>query len=252
MDWHRLLSFCLWVSPHALLAVVAVLIYRRRLYREFPVFLVYTLYEIVEFVVLFTLVCIPSITGRQYAYAYLATLVFSIALRFGVVEEVVENLFRDHQFLKALPNRQLRWIKIVLASAALLFAAYAPANGDRLMGGVFMASRGVAMIQCGLLLFLLCFSRFFGLSWRNYAFGIAFGLGILSTADLATFALRAELGAESWTPFLNTLTTGSYLVCVLVWLGYLPAPERKPALLPSVPAKELEDWNSELQQLLRP
>jgi hypothetical protein len=251
MDWHRLLSFCLWISPHALLAVVAVLIYRRRLYREFPVFLVYTLYELFEFIVLLTLVSIPSITGPQYKYAYVASLVLSIALRFGVIEEVVENLFRDRQFLKALPKRQLRWIKIVLASAALLFAVCAPANGDRLMGGLFMASRGVAMIQCGVLLFLLCFCRFFGLSRRNYAFGIAVGLGVLSTVDLATFALRAEL-AESWTPLLNTLTTGSYLVCVLVWLVYLLAPEPEPAPLSSVSVKDLEDWNSELQQLLRP
>jgi hypothetical protein len=251
MDWHRLLSFCLWISPHVLLAVVAILICRRRLYREFPVFLVYTLYELVEFIVLFALVSFPSITGQQYKYVFVATLVLSIALRFGLIEEVVENLFRDHQFLKTLPKRQLRWLKIALAAAALLFAAYAPASGDRLLGGLFMASRGVAMIQSGLLLFLLCFSRFLGLSRRNYAFGIAVGLGILATADLAIFALRAEL-AESWTPLLNTVTAGSYLACVLVWMGYLLAPERQPALLSSVSAKDLKDWNSELQQLLRP
>ena len=251
MDWHRLLSFCLWITPHALLATVAILIYRRRLYRQFPVFMVYTLYELVEFVVLFTLISIPSITGQQYKYVFVATLVLSIALRFGVIEEVVENLFRDHLFLKAIPKRQLHWIKLILAAAALLLAAYAPASGNRLMGGLFMASRGAAMIQCGVMLFLLCFSRFFGLSRRNYAFGIALGLGILATADLATFALRAEL-AESWTPFLNSLTSGSYLICVLVWLGYLLAPERKPVLITSVSPKDLEDWNSELQQLLRP
>ncbi len=251
MDWHRLLSFCLWISPRALLAVVSVLIYRRGLHRHFPVFLVYALYQVVEFIVLFALVSIPSVTGQQYAYAYGASLVLSIALRFGVIEEVVENLFRDRQFLKALPQRQLRWIKIFLAVAALLFAAYAPATGNRLMGGLYMATRGAALIQCGVVLFLLCFSRFLGLSRRDYAFGIAMGLGVLATTDLATFALRAQL-SESWTPFLNTLTAGSFLVCALVWFGYLLAPERKPVLLATVSPKDLEDWNSELQQLLRP
>lgn len=251
MDWHRQPSFLLWISPHVLLAVVAMLIYRRGVHRHFPVFFVYALYQVVKFIVLLALVSIPSVTGQQYSYAYVVSIVLSIALRFGVIEEVVENLFRDHQFLKALPSRQLRWIKIVLAAAALVFAAYAPATGNRLMGGVYMASRGAAMIQCGMMLFLLCFSHFFGLSRRNYAFGIAMGLGILATADLATFALRAQL-AESWTPLLNSLTAGSFLVSVLVWLGFLLAPERKPVLITSVSPKDLEDWNSELQQLLRP
>lgn len=250
MDWHRLLFFCLWISPRALLAVVAALLCRRGMHRHFPVFLIYVLYQIIELVVLFILNASPSVTGQQYAYAYGASLVLSIALRFGVIEEVVENLFRDHQFLKALPMRHLRWIKIVLATAALVLAVYVPATGNKLMGGVYMASRGAAMIQCGMMLFLLCFSHFFGLSRRNYAFGIAMGLGILATTDLATFALRAQL-SESWTAVLNNLAAASFLVSALVWLGYLLAPERKPVLA-TVSAKDLEGWNSELQQLLRP
>jgi hypothetical protein len=250
MDWHRLLFYCLWISPRVLLAIIAVVMYRRGLHRHFPVFLVYALYQIVEFAVLFALIKIPSVTGQQYAYAFAASLVLSIALRFGVIEEVVENLFRDHQFLKVFPKRQLRWIKVVLAAAALALALYIPATGNRLMGGLYMAGRGTSLIQCGVTLFLICFAHFFGMSRRNFAFGIAMGLGVFAAADFATLALRAQL-PEAWTFFLNNLTAGSYLICVLIWSGYLLAPERKPVLA-TVSAKDLENWNSELQQLLRP
>jgi hypothetical protein len=108
------------------------------------------------------------------------------------------------------------------------------------------------MVQSGLLLSLLLFFRFLGLSWRRRAFGIMLGLGILSSVDLAVYALRAEFTTELWTGFVNFLTTGTYLVCVLIWIGYLLAAELKPVSLTAVPDDdEVETWNRELQHLRR-
>jgi hypothetical protein len=108
------------------------------------------------------------------------------------------------------------------------------------------------MVQCGLLLALLLFSRFLGLSWRRPAFGVALGLGVLTSVDLAYSALRAEFTSRVGAEFLNLLVTGTYLVCVLTWIGYLLAPELKPASLTVVPHDdEVETWNRELQQLLK-
>jgi len=109
------------------------------------------------------------------------------------------------------------------------------------------------MMQCGLLLSLLLFSGLLGLSWRRSAFGIALGLGVLTSVDLAMFALRAEFSSEGGAEFLDLLITGIYLVCVLIWIGYLLAPERSPASLTVLPNgnDEVETWNRELQQLLK-
>ncbi len=253
MTWHRLLSLLLWISPHALLALVVIVMYRRRLYREFPVFLLYALYEIGVFALLYTLDLIPSITGRQYTYVFLVTLMVSIALRFGVIKELSEDLFRDHEFLRVAAMRSLRWAKALLALIGIASAAYAPgADSVRLISGLAAVNRGTAIIQCGLLVFLLCFSRLLGLSWRGYAFGIALGLGVLSSVELATSAVRSQLVSESWTVLLNFLTMGGYLICAVVWLGYLWVPERKPSILVPVPSDEVEGWNQELQRWLRP
>src|SRR5271169_486634 len=97
-DWHTVLSFLLWISPHALLVVPAAIILRRRLYRELPWFFAYLLYEIAEFILLFTLRFVPSVTDEQYRYAYYVTLMLSVVLRFGVIGEVAEDLFRDSPF----------------------------------------------------------------------------------------------------------------------------------------------------------
>lgn len=107
------------------------------------------------------------------------------------------------------------------------------------------------MVQCGLLLGLFLFSRFLGLSWRRSAFGIALGLGVLTSVDLAMFALRAQLTSDVGADFLDLLITGAYLGCVSIWIGYSLAPELKPASLAVVPHDEVETWNTELQHLLR-
>jgi hypothetical protein len=247
MTWHTLL----WISPHVVLAVVAVLLYQRRLYREFPCFLVYTLFEIGEFALLFALNSIPSATGQQYTYAFIATLVISIALRFGVIREVSDDLFRERQFLKEAARGSLRWTWALLVLIGILCAIYAPGeDGARVIGGLAVINRGVAIIQCGLLIFLMCFSRLLGLSWRRFAFGIALGVGVLSSVDVATYAIRAQVVSDEWARALNLLTTGSYLICSLIWLGYILAPERKRSVVTNVSGDEVNNWNSELQRWL--
>jgi hypothetical protein len=251
MNWHKVLSLFLWVTPHALLGVLAVILCRRRLYREFPVFFAYVLYEIAEFILLFALYSVSG-AGKQYAYAFSATLLLSIALRFGVIDEVSKDLFRESQFLKVSAKRLLRGVAGLLLVVGVLFAVYAPGgNSARWYAGIFVVNRGAAMVQCGLLLSLLLFARFLGLSWRRPAFGITLGLGVLTSVDLATYALRAAFASEVAADLSDLLATGAYLVCVLIWIGYSLAPEVEPASLTVVRHDEVETWNTEFQRLLR-
>jgi hypothetical protein len=251
VNWLRLLSLFLCISPHALLAVVVVILCKRRLHREFPCFFAYVLYEIVESIVLFALRFIPSVTGDQYAYAYYATLFLSIALRFGVIDEVSKDLFRESQFLQVAARRSLQCVTGLLFVIGVLLAVYAPGDDSVTLVAGSIVSRGAAMVQCGLLLSLLLFSPFLGLSWRRPTFGIALGLGVLSSVDLAAHALRAEFSSATWVPYLNLGITGTYLVCVSIWIGYLLAPEVEPEFLTDVSRDEVEIWNTELQHLVR-
>ena len=251
-NWHKVLSLFLWISPHLLLGVLAVILCKRRLYREFPVFVAYVLYEIAEFILLFELYSVLGVTSKAYALAYCATLLLSIALRFGVIDEVSKDLFSESQFLKVAARRTLQWVTGLLLIMGVLLGVYAPGgNTARWYAGVFVVNRGAAMVQCGLLLSLLLFSRFLGLSWRRPAFGIALGLGVLTSVDLAFSALRAEFNSRVGAQLLDLLVTGTYLVCVLIWVGYSLAPELEPASLAVVPHDEVETWNTELQHFLR-
>lgn len=250
MSWHKALPLFLWISPHLLLGLVAVLVWRRRLYRDFPCFFAYILYEITEFILLFTL---RSMASREaYAYVFSAALLPSIALRFGVIDEVSKDLFRKSDFLKTAARRLLQCVAGLLLIMGVLLAVYAPGDSSaRWHAGVYVVNRAAAMVQCGMLLSLLLFSRFLGLSWRRSAFGITLGLGILTSVDLATSALRAEFTGDITREFLNLMITGASFICVLIWIGYLLAPEPEPASLAALPHDEVETWNTEFQHLLR-
>jgi hypothetical protein len=250
-NWHQVLLLFLWVAPHVLLAALAAIIWKSRLYREFPCFFAYVLFRIAVFILLFTLYCVYGF-GMQYQYAFSATLLFITALNFGVIDEVSRNLFRESPFLKTSARRTLQCVAVLLCGAGVLLAIYAPGNNSvKWHAEVSVINRGAAMVQCGLLLSLLLISVFLGLSWRRPAFGIALGLGILASVDLATSALRTEFTSDAAREILNLLTTGTYLVCVSLWMRYLLAAEPEPAPPPVVPRDEVEIWNRELQHFLK-
>src|SRR5450755_4212835 len=149
INWHRLLMLVLWISPHVLLGVLAVILCKRRLYRDFPCFFAFVLYEIAEFILLFALRSIPSVTENQYVYAYYATLMFSFVLCFGVIDEVSKDLFRESRFLKVAARRSLQCVAGLLVVMGVLLAIYAPGgNSVRWIAGLSVVNRGAAMVQC--------------------------------------------------------------------------------------------------------
>ena len=252
MPWHKLLSLYLWIAPHLLLAVVAVLLWKRRLHIEFPVFVVYVWYEIAEFIVLFAI----SGTGPHhrvwYFRVFLITLAISVALRFGVIQEIFNNMFQEQGKLDSLARVSLRWTTGFLLLGAVLIPIFASGQtSNNLIADLAWLGRGIAIIQCGLVLFLLVFSRLYGLSVQSYLFGIALGFGILSSVELANWAMRAEGPSVSTARALNLLTTGGYHIAVLIWLGYLIAPARVMVQPHELPAGDVHHWNTELERFLQ-
>ncbi|HKB98553.1 MAG TPA: hypothetical protein VKD23_07195 [Terriglobales bacterium] len=250
--WYKLLFFYLWIAPHLLLMVVAVLLLKKRLYTNFPVFTIYTCYEIAEFVLLLAMAVTGLNRGALLMPVYLVTLGISTALRFGVLQEVFNNIFREHIQLHALARISLRWTTGFLLATAVLGSIFAFAQtSDSAIADVAWLGRGIALIQCGLVLFLLMFSRLFGLSLESYVFGIALGFGILSSVELANWALHTGSLTDSMARALNLLPTGGYHVVVLLWLGYLVAPARKVLQPSDLPVGDMNQWNQELERFLQ-
>jgi hypothetical protein len=221
----------------------------RKLYREYPVFLAYTVSHVVRFVVL--LYVHHQGSQEAYRYTFLGAEALDAALAFAVIYELYWHLFRAYEGVQKLGGMVFRWAAVVLLAVAVLTAAASPAATDssRVLAGLFTLDRGVSIVRGGLLLLLFLFSSFLGLKWKHFAFGIAAGFALHSSVELATFALRTHLGVLG-KPILSLISSAAYDCSVFLWLAYLfsPEPATRPAKLPA--GVELESWNQALLELL--
>jgi hypothetical protein len=252
MHWYRLVLFYLWIAPHVLLAAVGVLLWKRRLHINFPAFVLYVWYEIAEFILLFTISVKGLNQGAWYSRIFLGTLAISVVLRFGIIQEIFNNVFCGRGPVETLAAVSLRWTTGFLLVAAVLCAIFVSGQtSDNLIADLAWLGRGIAIIQCGLVLFLLGFSRVYGVTVQSYVFGIALGFGVLSSVELANWALHSGELSESTARVLNLLTTGGYHIAVLIWLGYLFARARVIVQPRELPVGDVHHWNAELERFLQ-
>ena len=251
MTLEQVLWYYLWIAPHLLLALVLAALIRRRLYRQFPIFLAYIASEIVQFVVLFAMLRVRSVSAEQYATAYSIGLALSTALRFGIIYEICAHLFRNYGVLNRFGKPLFRWTAVALLLAGLGLGVYAGGRDSiRIIAIIPVLERAASILQCGLVAGMFLFSSYLGLSWRSYIFGIALGLGIFDSVELAASAIRAETGHAYARP-LDLLVMATFHCCVLIWSFYLWAPERSSQYaLKVLPETDAESWNQELQRLL--
>jgi hypothetical protein len=86
-------------------------------------------------------------------------------------------------------------------------------------------------VQCGLILFLLLFSRYLGTNWRQKSFGIALGFGACASVELSLLALNASTGIVFKQTLSSFINMSAYDITILIWMAYMlvKSPAREPA-----------------------
>src|SRR5258706_16457794 len=101
------------------------------------------------------------------------------------------------------------WVVVAFSSSA---------QSDPLVQAVTTLQRSVRMVQCGLILFLLLFSRFLGVSRRQQGFGIALGFGLFASVELILIALNS--GGLLDIARIGLVNAAMYDLALVVWLTY--------------------------------
>jgi hypothetical protein len=170
-------------------------------------------------------------------------------LGFMVIHEIFLDIFRPYHTLKDLGSVLFRWAALVMLLMACVVAASSPPSEQGpLVQAILTVQRCVRVVQCGLILFLLVFSKYLGVSWRQPSFGISLGFGVFAGAELAMLALNTSGHASQIT--VNFVDLLSYNLAIATWSIYAslksPARENRATLLMS------QRWEQSLTDLQHP
>jgi len=218
MKSYNQIALYLWCAQPLLQSAVALVLWRRKLHKQFPVFFTYVLAQICIFAVTFPL---NLYNYEWFFYAYWPGAALSALLSFRVIHEVFLDVFRPYYTLKDLGTVLFKWTGVVMLLVSVVVAFSNSANSDPLIQAITTLQRSVRMVQCGLILFLLLFSRFLGVSKRQQSFGIALGFGLFASVELILIALNS--GGLLGIAHISLINTTMYDVAIVVWLAYVLA-----------------------------
>lgn len=235
------LQTVLWISQPVFQLVIAWIIYQRRLHREFPAFFSFVLAQILMFTVEFPVSKWAGATSYFYVYWIAAAL--NVVFAFQIIHEVFADVFRPYPALRDLGTALFKWAALIMILVSIVMISVTPGWDDPAIQAILVVQRCVRVVQCGLVLFLLAFSRNLGVSWRRQSFGIAMGFGLFSGVELLTYALYS--GSHLHGMLTNLLNMGAYNFGMVVWLLYSVLNRRQPVVPVLVPLR----WDEALTDL---
>lgn len=211
-------QLALWIAHPVLQSSVVVLMLVRRQVRKFPVFFGYLLSQCAIFAVVFPLYCTGSY--RAFFFAYWISALISLALGFAVIHEIFLDIFAPFHTLKDLGTVLFQWAGLVMLLVGIVVAAASPTSSQGpVVQAVLTLQRCVRIAQCGLILFLLVFSRYLGVSWRQKSFGTALGFGTFAATELFVVALNASGYATQRE--ISIVNMCAYNLAIVTWFGYM-------------------------------
>ncbi len=238
-------SLYLWCAQPVLQSAVAAVLWRRKLHKQFPVFFSYLLVQVAFFLVTYPLF------GRSvfwYFWLFWFGQVLNAILGFKVIHEIFLDVFRPYRALQDLGTPVFKWAGAVMLLVSVVVAASNSFSQSPLIHAVTTMQRSVRTVQFGLILFMVIFSRFLGVSRRQLSFGIALGFGSFAGAELMLLAVYSgKFIGHNHFNFLNMLC---YDLSVLTWLVYAWAAKlvRERAVNPL----QTQRWERSLTDLQQP
>ena len=239
---HATAMFLWWAQP-TLQSVVAAVLWRRKIHRQFPVFFYFLLAQVVNFAITYPLY--HNATYKWYFLAYWSGEAANAILGFKVIHEIFLDVFRPYHALKDLGTPIFKWAGAVMLLVSVVVAASNSFRQDPVVHAVTTLERAVFMVQFGLILFLILFSGFLGVSRRQTSFGIALGFGLFAGTDLMLLAMKA--GGLVLNNTYNLVNMLAYNSAVIIWLTYSLSP--KVARDPKANYLQTQRWEKGLADL---
>src|SRR5499427_7249805 len=243
----KILYYALWAMHPILEMGIAGFLVRRGLLRNFKFFFGYILTQLLTFAVLFA-----AFVWRSYDSLFtLFWFCNAITVTFGflVIHEIFVDVFKPFHTLRDLGTVLFKWAGLVmLLVAAVVSVSTNSSDMSPWMQAIVTSQRCVRMIQVGMVLFLLFFSHYVGVSRRQHSFGIALGFGSFAVTEL--ILISSWVGSHLGGPWMSIVNMAAYNSSLLLWLGYVAV--KRPVRDSSRPLLQPQRWEQSLSDIHHP
>jgi hypothetical protein len=242
----RFIYYALWFAHPVLQTGIAIAMLRSGQHRKFKYFFAYIVTQILTFAVVF-----PTFRYYYSATFYLQwfSTAISVILGFKVIHEAFLDAFRPFHTLRDLGTVLFKWAGLVmLLVAGVVSVSTNSSDMAPWVQAILTAQRCVRIVQVGMVLFLLFFSRYLGVSRRQQSFGIALGFGGFAVVELALIA--SWVGDHLGNPAMSLVNMSAYNASLLVWLGYALA--KSPARETAASLLQPQRWEQSLTDIHHP
>jgi hypothetical protein len=239
--------YVLWLMHPVLETGIAGTMLWRGLHRKFKFFFAYIITQILTFASIF-----PSYWHGNFAayfYLYWISNAVIVVIGFAIIHEVFLDVFRAFHTLRDLGTVLFKWAGLVmLLVAGVVSVGNSSPDLVWWMSAIVTAQRCVRIIQVGMVLLLLFFARYLGMSRRQHSFGIALGLGSFAVVELTLIASWVGNHLNDFTMYM--INMGTYNASLLVWLGYMVA--KSPAREAIATLLKPQRWEQSLSEAHHP
>jgi hypothetical protein len=237
-----------WIMHPIFELGIAGFLLRRGLLKKFKFFFAYITTQIATFAVLFP----AYYWGGSYSAAFYLSWIFfaiSVALGFLVIHEVFVDVFRLFHTLRDLGTVLFKWAGLVmLLVAGVVSVSTNSTQTAPWMQAIITSQRCVRIIQVGMVLFLLFFAHYVGVSRRQHSFGIALGFGSFAVIEL--IVVSSWVGNHVGGPMISLMNMIAYDGSLLLWLGYVAV--QRPARDGALSLLQPQRWEQSLTDIHHP
>jgi hypothetical protein len=238
MIFSHLLTRTLWVVPLVLQAAIAVVMWRRKLVRIFPIFFSYTVLVPSRDAALLFL----TYPKDLYALVYWCGEALAVLLGLGVIFEILRHIFPPYPSLRlVLKPVWILCIIAILTAVLMLGFSDGGTGARRALESVILLERAARFLQVCLLILVIALMSRVGLTWHHYSIGIVAGFGVYSALDLAVLEFQAHQHFLTDATFV-LVKPAAYNLGAVIWAAYfLRSWSTKP--VEYLPKTNLAEWN---------
>lgn len=235
------------VAGIACQATLAIVLLWKKAWKTFPFFVSYFGFGFMATLLMYVF----QHSQKTYFYLYWFVEAMGVALGFAVVYEIFSNVFSTHQALRRLATLIFTCVLgLLVCVGVVVLLKHTPFSFKGITSAVVIVEESARIIEVGLLMCLFALCSAFGLHWRQQVFGVALGLGIFAAVELITVTVWGQTGKAAHEA-LNVVRILGFNTSLLIWIGYLLAPERTVGKVELPQRSQLEQWNQAVMELIK-